>query len=147
MMTIEDGRTAIGEESGTGSVPGRPVATRAATMAFAVADDRPVALIFPAGRRVVPDRLHKLLGADHVRLATGDETARFLGDLAAGAPGAIPAVPGIRPLIDASLLSARALHVQPGGAGACIRLPPEEWLATADPAVGFFSEPEGRSGV
>lgn len=138
----EDGRRCdridAGPSLGAEAAPGCT-----ATVAFAVVDDRPVALIFPASRRVVVERLGKLLGADNVRLAPRDEVARFLGEPPIGMGRSIPAPPGVPLLMDATLLSARALEIRPYGEEASVRLPLEDWLATANPTVGFFSEPDG----
>lgn len=125
------------------ATPSLAAAGCAARVAVAVVDDRPVALIFPASRRVVLDRLRKLLRADHVRLAVCDEVARFVGVPPTGADRPAPAPPGVPLLMDASLLSARALDFRPDREGESIRLPLEDWLAAANPALGFFSEPGG----
>ena len=52
-------------------------AGRRARVAIVLADNRPIALIFPASRRLVLDRLRKLLGADDVRLAEPDEVEKL----------------------------------------------------------------------
>jgi prolyl-tRNA editing enzyme YbaK/EbsC (Cys-tRNA(Pro) deacylase) len=112
-----------------------------AKVAIAVADDRPIALIFPASRRIVLDRLGKLLGADEVRLADRGEVARIFGEGESGPPRPLSEVRGASLLMDASLLSARTLEVQSGGQKATVRLTLEDWLATASPGLGFFTEP------
>lgn len=115
-----------------------------ASVAVAVVDDRPVALVFPATRCVVLDRLKKLFRADEVRLASGDEVDRFLGDSPTGAPRPAPAPPGVPLLLDASLLSARALEIRSSDGEEPVRLTLEDWLASANPIVGFFTEPARR---
>jgi hypothetical protein len=122
---------------------GRPCTAR---MTVAVVDDRPVALIFPATRRVVLDRLRKLLGADEVRLAPCDAVKRIFGDpKAVLRSGSVPDPGGLAVLMDASLLSARTLEIQSNGEARPIRLTVEGWLATANPGLGFFAEPDRGS--
>lgn len=116
-----------------------------ARMAFALVDHRAVALIFPASRRVVLDRLRKLLGADEVRLAPCDEVDRILEDRTAELYPSLPDLRRISLLMDASLLSARSLEIQTCAAEDPVRLTLEDWLATADPGLGFFTEPNHES--
>jgi hypothetical protein len=115
-----------------------------ARMMVAVVDGRPVGLIFPASRRVVLDRLGKLLGADEVRLAPYDEVDRIFGDRKAAVPLPLPDLPSISLLMDATLLSAGALEIQSYGGEGSVRLTLEDWLATANPGLGFFTEPGRR---
>ncbi len=108
----------------------------------ALVDDRPVALVFPATRCVVVDRLGRLLGADHVRLASCDEVDWIFGDGESDGTRPLPDLRGVSVLMDATLLSARALEIQsPGPEGPC-RFTLEDWLATANPGLGFFTEPD-----
>ncbi len=130
-----EGRVILGEGRGG---DGRGCTAR---LVVAVVDGRPVALIFPASRRVVLDRLGKLLGADEVRLAPSDEVDRIFGDRRVGSHRLLPDLRSISLLMDASLLSARALEIQSCGAGRSVRLTLEDWLATANPGLAFFTEP------
>ncbi len=104
-------------------------------------DDRPVVLIFPASRRVVFERLRKLLGADEVRLAPGEEVERILGDRQGVQSRPLPELRGVSVLMDASLLSARTLEIQSTDEAGPVRLTLEGWLATANPGLGYFTEP------
>ena len=113
-----------------------------ARVVVAVVDDRPVALVFPASRRVVLDRVRKLLGADDAFLAPRDEVDRFLGDGPAGASPSQAVPLAIALLLDASLLSARALEIRSCGEQGVVRLTLEDWLAMANPGLGFFTEPD-----
>lgn len=118
-----------------------------ARVAMAVVDERPVALVFPASRRVVVDRLRRLLGADHVRMAADDEIDRIMGDPRAwtSRPHHVP--PAVSLLMDASLLSARMLEVRSSSEEEPVRLAVEDWLASANPGLAFFTEPDlGREG-
>lgn len=112
-----------------------------ARVVVAVVDDRPIALVFPASRRVVLERLRKLLAADEVRLAPCEEAAGFLGDPPPGTAGQSPGLPGGPLLMDASLLSARALEIRRCGEEGSVRWAIEDWLAAANPILGFFTEP------
>jgi prolyl-tRNA editing enzyme YbaK/EbsC (Cys-tRNA(Pro) deacylase) len=113
-----------------------------ARIVVAVVDDRPVALVFPASRRVVLHRLQNLLGADEVRLAPCDEVERVFGERGAGTSRTSPDLRGISLIMDASLMSARALEIRSGGREGFVRLTLEDWLAAADPGLGFFTEPD-----
>lgn len=127
---------ALGAEKGRAAAPGCT-----ACVAVAVVDNRPVALLFPASRRVVLERLAKLFRADEVRLAACDEVDRILPDPADGSGLATPAPATVPLLMDASLLSAPAIEVRPCGDRGPVRLTLEDWLATARPTLGFFTEP------
>jgi prolyl-tRNA editing enzyme YbaK/EbsC (Cys-tRNA(Pro) deacylase) len=113
-----------------------------ARMAVAVVDGRPVALLFPASRRVVLDRLGRMLGADDVRLVACDEGDRILGGHDAGASRPLPDLSDVSLLMDATLLSARAMEVRSPDGGEPVRLSLEDWLAAANPGLGFFTEPD-----
>jgi hypothetical protein len=116
--------------------------TCTARMAVAVVDGRPVALIFPASRRVVLDRLGRMLEADDVRLAGCDEGDRILGDRDAGAARPLPDLSDVSLLMDATLLSARAMEIRSSDGEEPVRLSLEDWLAAANPGLGFFTEPD-----
>lgn len=113
-----------------------------AKLAVVLADGRPIALVFPASRRVVPDRLRKLLGADEVRDAPCDEVDRILGDLDALETPPVPDRSRVPLLIDATLLSARAMEIPGCGGQGTVRLSLEHLIATAYPDLGFFTEPD-----
>jgi hypothetical protein len=92
----------------------------------------------------VLERLRRLLGADEARLATCEEIDRILDEPPIGVSPPRPALPGVSLLLDASLLSARALEIR--SCGECpFRLSLEEWLPMADPGLGFFTEPDDPS--
>jgi prolyl-tRNA editing enzyme YbaK/EbsC (Cys-tRNA(Pro) deacylase) len=105
-------------------------------------DDRPVALVFPASRRVVLGRLGKLLGADEVRLPQCDEVDRIFGDHQTGESRPLPDLRTISVLMDASLWSAKALEIQSCGLEGPVCLTLEDWLSAANPGLGFFTEPD-----
>jgi hypothetical protein len=120
---------------------GRDGHASSARVVFALADGRPVALIFPAGRRVVHDRIGKLLGADEVSLSPVDEVHPIGDDREAEPLRPMPDPQGISLLMDATLLSARALEIETCEDGP-VRLTLEDWLAAANPRLGFFTEPD-----
>jgi prolyl-tRNA editing enzyme YbaK/EbsC (Cys-tRNA(Pro) deacylase) len=113
-----------------------------ARIVVAVVDDRPVALVFPASRRVVLDRVRKLFGADDAFLAPRDEVDRFLDDGPAGTSPSSRVPLAMALLLDATLLSARALEIRSCGEEGVVRLTLEDWLAMANPGLGFFTEPD-----
>ena len=115
-----------------------------ARIVVAVVDGRPVALVFPASRRVVLDRVRKLLGGDDAFLAPREEVDRILGDGPAGASPSRPVPLVIALLLDASLLSERALEIRSYGEDGVVRLTLEDWIAMANPGLGFFTEPGRR---
>ncbi len=120
-------------------------AGRRARVAIVLADNRPIALIFPASRRLVLDRLRKLLGADDVRLAEPDEVEQIHGR---GRMGPIPSLPdlrGVSSLVDATLMSARTLLVRYLCHEAVVPMNLEDWLSSADSGWGFFTEPDAGS--
>ena len=105
------------------------------------ADGRLVVLILPAARRVVLDRVGKLLGADLVCLLAEADVDATLGDLQPETPsGSHPEK--LTMLMDASMLSARGLVLALGTEEDSIRLKFEDWLALVDPGLGFFTEPD-----
>jgi Ala-tRNA(Pro) deacylase len=115
---------------------------RLAKVVVVMADGRPVELILPASRRVVLDRVAKLLGADHVRLASEAEMDRIFTDCQTGA------IPPLRPwkdvavLMDASMSNARDLVFQAGTHEDAIRMRFQDWLALVNPRMESFAEPD-----
>ena len=132
-----NGRTIHGASRNGG---GGPICS--ARVVIALVDDRAIALIFPATRCVVLDRLGKLLGADEVHLAPCEEVDRIFGDRERDASRPWPDLRSVSVLMDASLLSARALEIESCGTVGPFRLALEDWLATANPVLGFFTEPD-----
>lgn len=134
-------------EAGSGSM-----SECTATMQVAVVDHRPIALLFPSSRRVVLERLGKLLRADDVSLAPCDAVDRIFGGRESGACHPLPDLRDVSVLMDATLLSARTMEIRANGEQDTVRLSLEDWLAAANPGLGFFTEPDrggnaGSSGV
>jgi Ala-tRNA(Pro) deacylase len=110
-----------------------------------IADGRPVELILPASRRVVLDRVEKLLGADAIRLASEAEMERIFTDCETGAIPPLRHWKDVTVLMDASMSNARDLVFQAATHEDAIRLNFHDWLALVKPRVEFFAEPEHAS--
>ncbi len=103
-----------------------------------IADGRPVELILPASRRVVLDRVRRLIGADAVRLANEAEMERIFTDCETGAIPPLRHWKDVPVLMDAAMSNARELAFQAGTHEDAIRLPLEDWLALVRPARGIL---------
>jgi len=115
---------------------------RVAKVVGVMADGRPVELILPASRRVVLNRVGKLLGADDVRLACEAELGRIFLDCETGALAPLRRWKDVVVLMDASLSSAGNLVIPAGTDEQAIRLDFQDWFARVNPGVGFFTEPD-----
>ena len=93
-----------------------------AKVVVVMADGRPVELILPASRRVVLDRVRKLLGANAVRLASEAEMERIFTDCETGAIPPFRHWKDVAVLMDASMSNARDLVFQAGTHEDAIRL-------------------------
>ena len=109
-----------------------------------VADGRLVVLILPAGRRVIPGRVGKLLGADLVSLLPETDAKGSLADYPTDVATVSPRG-CFTTLMDASMLSARHLELAVETEDESIRLRFEDWYALVRPGLGFFTEPEHAS--
>jgi len=115
---------------------------RLAKVVVVIADDRPVELILPASRRVLLDRVRKLLGAERVRLASEAEMDKTFTDCETGAVPALRHWTDVTVLMDASMSNARDLVFQAGTHEDAIRMNFQDWLALVSPRIEFFTEPE-----
>src|SRR6516225_8743505 len=113
-----------------------------AKVVVAMADGQPVELILPASRRVVLDRVRRLLGASAVRLASEAEMDKTFTDCETGAIPPLRHWKDVTVLMDASMSYARDLVFQAGTHEDAIRMNFQDWLAMVSPRVEFFSEPE-----
>jgi hypothetical protein len=109
-----------------------------------LADGRLVVLILPAGRRVIPGRVGKLLGADLVSLLPEIDEKGSLADYPTDVATITPCG-CFTTLMDASMLSARHLVLAVETVDESIRLKFEDWYALVRPGLGFFTEPEHAS--
>jgi prolyl-tRNA editing enzyme YbaK/EbsC (Cys-tRNA(Pro) deacylase) len=124
------------------TLKGEPISGhRLAKVVVALINGRPVVLILPTSRRVVLGRVQKLLGADHVHLASEDEMEGLFTD---GGTGAIPPQrhgKDLEVLMDTSLSSAGALVFPADRHHDMIRLKVHAWFPVMNPRVEFFTEP------
>ena len=116
-----------------------------AKVVVVLADGRPVELILPASRRVVLERVRRLLGAAEVRLASEAEMDRIFTDCETGAIPPLRHWRDVAVLMDASLSNARELVFQAGTHEDAVRLKFQDWLSLVKPRVEFFTEPEHTS--
>jgi len=110
-----------------------------------MADGRPVELILPASRRVVLDRVQKLLGANVVRLASEAEMERIFTDCETGAIPPLRHWKDVPVLMDASMSNVEQVVFPAGTHEDVIRLKIKDWLALVNPRVEFFTVPEHAS--
>jgi Ala-tRNA(Pro) deacylase len=114
---------------------------RVAKVVGVIADGRPVELILPASRRVMLDRVRRLLGADEVRLASEDELQGCFCDCE---PGAVPALRhwrGVDVIMDGHLRRGGDVLILAGTHRDAIRMKFDDWFALVNPRVEAFSEP------
>jgi Ala-tRNA(Pro) deacylase len=116
-----------------------------AKVVVAMADDQPVELILPARRRVVLERVRRLVGADTARLASEAEMDRIFTDCETGTIPPLRHWKDVTVMMDASLWSAQDLVFQAGTHEDAIRLKFQDWLTLVGPRVEFFAEPEHAS--
>jgi Ala-tRNA(Pro) deacylase len=107
-----------------------------------IADGRPVELILSASRRVVLDRVRKLLGASAVRLASEAEMEQIFTDCETGAIPPLRHWKDVAVLMDSSMSSVRDLVFQAGTHEDAIRLKFQDWFALVAPRVESFAAPE-----
>jgi Ala-tRNA(Pro) deacylase len=115
---------------------------RVAKVVVVLADGKPVELVLPASRRVVPERVGALLGARRVEFGTeGEMDALFTGCQT----GAIPPLPhweGVGVLMDESMHVEGDIVFQAGTHTDAVRLRFDDWFGLVKPRVGSFSKPE-----
>jgi Ala-tRNA(Pro) deacylase len=113
-----------------------------AKVVIVIADGQPVELVLPASRRVVLDRVRRLVGAGTIRLASEAEMERIFTGCEAGAIPPLRHWKDVEVLMDASIARAHELVFQAGTHEDAVRLILQDWLALVSPRVEFFSEPE-----
>jgi Ala-tRNA(Pro) deacylase len=113
-----------------------------AKVVVVIADGRPVELILPASRRVVLERVQKLLGASAIRLASEAEMERIFTDCETGAIPPLRHWKDVTVMMDSSMSNARELVFQAGTHEDSIRLNYQDWFALLNPRVEFFAVPE-----
>jgi Ala-tRNA(Pro) deacylase len=114
---------------------------RVAKVVVAMADARPIELVLPATRHVVPEKVAEALGAHDVRLASEDEVARYFKDCEIGA------VPPLRHWKDIDVLMDEAMRVegdimfQAGTHDDALVVKFADWQRVVNPRVADFSIP------
>jgi Ala-tRNA(Pro) deacylase len=114
---------------------------RVAKVVVVMADGRPVELILPATRNVRMDRLHAILNARRVRLATEEEMEAAFSDCAVGAIPALRHWKGVDVVMDRSLTVEGNIVFQAGTHEDAVRLNFRDWYELVQPQVATFSEP------
>lgn len=112
-----------------------------AKVVVVMADDRPVALVLPASRRVQLDRLSNILKANLVRLATENEMERYFPDCEVGAIPPLRHWEGVEVCMEGTLQTPGDIVFQAGTHGNAIRLGFRDWYELVSPQVARFSEP------
>jgi Ala-tRNA(Pro) deacylase len=116
-----------------------------AKVVVVLADWKPVELILPADRRVVLERVRKLLGAAEIRLATEAEMDRIFTDCQSGAIPPLRHWKDVMVLVDASMGDVDDLVFQAGTHEDAIRVKFRDWSRLMRPLVESFSEPDPGS--
>jgi Ala-tRNA(Pro) deacylase len=115
---------------------------RVAKVVVVLADWKPVELILPADRRVVLERVRRLLGAAEVRLATEAEMDRIFTECETGAIPPLRHWKDVMVLMDASLEDVDDLIFQAGTHEDAIRLKFQDWFRLMRPLVESFTAPD-----
>jgi Ala-tRNA(Pro) deacylase len=114
---------------------------RVAKVVCVMADDRPVELVLPASRRVALDRVHDVLGANVVRLASEDEMQRCFSDCELGAIPALRHWRGVDVIMDGHLRRDGDILILGGTHRDAVRMRFDDWFDLVQPRVELLSEP------
>ena len=112
---------------------------RVAKVVVALADGRPLALVLPASRRVLLERVREILDCRILRLATEEEIITLFPSCE---PGAIPPLaswPGVPVLMDDSLRVDGRILFRAGTHRDAISVRFADWFRIVQPAVSRFS--------
>lgn len=107
-----------------------------------MADGRPVALVLSACRKVVLDRIRRILGVEKVRLASEAEIATHFPDCELGAIPPLRHWPDVELILDASLWVEGDILFQAGTHRDVIQMRFDDWILMVQPRVEFFTEPQ-----
>jgi len=118
---------------------------RLAKVVAVVADGRMIELVLPASRRVVLEKVRRMLGADQLRLASEPEMDRVFRDVDTGAIPALRHWNDVEVVMDESLRTEGRIVLQGGTHEDSISLDFREWYALVRPRVGAFSELRSQS--
>lgn len=106
-----------------------------------LADGRPYALILPASRQVMLDRVRQVLGTTDVRLASEEEMERIFTDSECGALPPLRHWPDVEVVMDESMQVKGDLLFQAGTHGDAVRMRFDDWFQLVNPRIGRFTEP------
>jgi Ala-tRNA(Pro) deacylase len=115
---------------------------RVAKVVVVMADGYPVELILPASRRVVLERVRKMLRAREIRLASEEEMEQYFADCEVGAIPALRHWSSIPVLMDVSLNVEGNILFQAGTHADAVCLKFADWYELVRPQIANFSEPE-----
>lgn len=115
---------------------------RLAKVVIVIADGQPVELVIPASRRVVLEKIQRMLGAHQVRLASEAELDRIFTDVETGAIPALRHWNNVDVIMDESMKVDGDIVLQGGTHQDTVRLSFNDWYGMVRPRVGSFTELE-----
>jgi Ala-tRNA(Pro) deacylase len=119
---------------------------RLAKVVVVIADSRPIELVIPASRRIVLERLQRMLGAREVRLATEAEMNQVFNDVDTGAIPALRHWKDVEVIMDESMKVEGEIVLQGGTHQDTVRLAFSDWYNMVQPKVAAFTELENLAG-
>jgi Ala-tRNA(Pro) deacylase len=115
---------------------------RLAKVVVVIADGRPIELVIPASRRIIVERLKRILGVRELRLATEAEMDRIFNDVDTGAIPALRHWRDVEVIMDESMRVDGEIVLQGGTHRDTLRLAFSDWYDMVQPKVGAFTELE-----
>ena len=115
---------------------------RLAKVVVVIADGRPIELVIPASRRIIVERLQRMLGAREVRLANEAEMDRIFNDVDTGAIPALRHWQDVEVIMDESMRVDGEIVLQGGTHRDTLRLAFSDWYNMVQPKVAGFTELE-----
>ncbi|HWB12630.1 MAG TPA: YbaK/EbsC family protein [Pirellulales bacterium] len=120
---------------------------RVAKVVVVVADGRLIELVLPATRQISLERVHDVLKAREVRLATEDEMERHLGEIEVGATPPLRHWPDVPIIMDKSMRVQGEILMQAGTHTDAVSVRFEDWFNLVHPRVESFSVPAEQERV
>lgn len=114
---------------------------RVAKVVVAIADERMVALVLPATRKVSLEQLRETLPANRIRLASEEEMARAFPDCEVGALPPLLHYPDLEVIMDRSMEVDGDILFQGGTHCDAVRMRFDDWYRSVRPRVESFSHP------
>jgi len=112
---------------------------RVAKVVVVIADGRPVQLVLPASRKVSLQRVHDILGAQEVRLASEGEIQSYFTDCEVGALPPFPHWKDVGFCMDASMKVDGDILFQSGTHHDSIQMAFNDWYNLVHPRVESFA--------